>query len=48
LTLPGTPAENALNASEQVHSVAAADASTDAHAAAGANSGLKETAATNE
>ena len=48
LTLPGTPAENALNASEQVHSVAAADGDIDAYPAAEANPGLKETAATHE
>ena len=48
LTLPGGEKENALTASEQVHSVAAATAVVDVHADATANSGLKETVAAHE
>ena len=48
LTLSGEAQENALTASEQVHSVAAASAAEDAHADAAANSGLKETVAAHE
>jgi hypothetical protein len=48
LTVSGTGTENALTASEQVHSVAAADADPDAPSDATANSGLKETVAAHE
>lgn len=48
LTVSGTPAENAPNASEQVHSVAAADARTDVPATSEVNSGLKEQMAAHE
>lgn len=48
LTLSGAANENALTASEQVHSVAAASAAEDVHADAAANSGLKETVAAHE
>ena len=48
LTLPGGANENALTASEQVHSVAAATAVVDVHADAATNSGLKETVAAHE
>lgn len=48
LTLPGSPIENPLNASEQVHSAAAASVSVDVPAAAPANPGLKETMASHE
>ena len=48
LTLPGTSTENALNASEHVHSVAAASAGEDVPAATEANSGLKEPMASHE
>jgi hypothetical protein len=48
LTLPGAPPENPLNASEQVHSVAAASEDVNIPAAPSANSGLKETLATHE
>jgi len=47
LTLPGAPTENALNASEQVHSVAASGGE-DVPASAAADSGLKEPMATHE
>lgn len=48
LTLSGTEQENALTASEQVHSVAAAHVAVDTPADAAANPGLKETGATHE
>lgn len=48
LTLSGEAQENALTASEQVHSVAATAAGVDVHADAAANSGLKETVAAHE
>ena len=48
LTLPSSGKENALTASEQVHSVAAAQANGDAPADGTANSGLKETVAAHE
>lgn len=48
LTLSGGAQENALTASEQVHSVAAAAAVVDVHADAAANPGLKETVAAHE
>lgn len=48
LTLPGEPTENPLNASEQVHSVAAASASADVPASAAASPDLKETFAAHE
>jgi len=48
LTLPGGANENALTASEQVHSVAAATAVVDVHADAATNSGLKETVAAHD
>jgi hypothetical protein len=48
LTSPGAPTENPLNASEQVHSVAAATADVSVPAAATTNSDLKETLATHE
>jgi hypothetical protein len=48
LTLPGAPTENPLNASEQVHSVAAATADVSVSAAATTNSDLQETLATHE
>jgi hypothetical protein len=48
LTVSGAGTENALTASEQVHSVAAADADPDAPSDATANSGLKETVAAHE
>ncbi|WP_109488323.1 hypothetical protein [Occallatibacter savannae] len=48
LTLPGAAKENALTASEQVHSVAAASAVVDVLPDAAANPGLKETVAAHE
>ncbi|MBS1803175.1 MAG: hypothetical protein JST28_07385 [Acidobacteria bacterium] len=48
LTLSGAAKENALTASEQVHSVAAASAVVDVPTDAAANSGLKETVAEHE
>jgi hypothetical protein len=48
LTVSGTRKENALTASEQVHSVAAASAVEDVGADAAENSGLKETVAAHE
>jgi hypothetical protein len=48
LTVSGTGKENALTASEQVHSVAAASAVEDVGADAAENSGLKETVAAHE
>jgi hypothetical protein len=48
LTVSGSDQENALIASEQVHSVAAASAVVDVPSDAAANSGLKETVAAHE
>ena len=48
LTSPGTPAENPLSASAQVHSAAAASGTAEIPSAATANSGLKEIVATHE
>ncbi len=48
LTLPGRPTENPLNAREQVHSAAAATASTQVPASAIVDPGLKETMASHE
>ena len=48
LTLATLPEENPVNASEQVHSVAAANDKAEVPAAASANSGLKEIMATHE
>jgi hypothetical protein len=48
LTSPGTPAENPLSASAQVHSAAAASGTAEIPSAATANSGLKEVMATHE
>ena len=48
LTVPSGSTENAVTASEQVHSVTAASAEVDASSAATANSGLKETVAAHE